>query len=216
MQKQKLASRAATMAVLCTRAKSPLCPIAFPQLEGNRVHPIAFLMFIFNVTTGWLLPRLSEFNAINKCRKVPWSDSLKLSKMQMIPYEQIKGSFLLKELEKGKEQKRKLQLMWDRESCLMLSTKEPWCQMQKCTHCCVPWPLLCAWGGGNSSGNIQEGSVQLRQVSFPSFQLWQRFSMYGLQSTDALWNASSGSANISRKSKRDVRSLRLMLSPNFF
>lgn len=38
---------------------------------------------------------------------------------------QIKGSFLMKELEKkGKEQKRKLQLMWDKDSCLMLSTKQ--------------------------------------------------------------------------------------------
>lgn len=44
-------------------------------------------------------------------------DSLKLSKIQMIIDKQIEGTFLIKELEKkGKEQRKKLQLMWDRES----------------------------------------------------------------------------------------------------
>lgn len=67
--------------------------------------------------TGWMLPRLSEFNAINKCKEILWSNSLKLPKTQMNTYKKIEDSFLIKELErKGKEQKRKLsQLTGDRE-----------------------------------------------------------------------------------------------------
>jgi len=71
MQKQKLASQSSTMTVLSTTAKSPLCPVAFAQLQGNSVHTTAFLKFIFHVTAGWLLPRLSEFSVINHCKKIP-------------------------------------------------------------------------------------------------------------------------------------------------
>lgn len=100
MQKQKLASDTSTMAVLSTTAKSPLCPIAFPQWQRNSIHPTAFLKFIFSAMTGWMLPRLSEFNAINKCKEIPWSNSLNLSKTQMITYKKIEDSFLIKELQK--------------------------------------------------------------------------------------------------------------------
>lgn len=143
------------MALLSTIAKS-LCPIAFPQLQGNSIYPITFSKLVFHVTTVRLLPKLSE------CKKIPWPNSLKLSKMQVIADKQIKGSFLIKELEnKGKEQKRKLQLMWDRECCpdaQHLSALAPITEMH--TLSCS-MTSLCAWGGGNSSGNIQKGSVRL-------------------------------------------------------
>lgn len=65
--------------------------------------------------------------------------------------------------------------------------------------CCVWGHLWCAWGRGNSCGNIQIGSVQPRQVSLLCFQLWQSFSLCGLWSTDVLWNTSHGPANVSEK-----------------
>ena len=93
----------------------------------------------------------------------------------------------------------------------MLSAKQHWHQTQKCPCCCVPWHLSCPWGRRNSSENVQKGSVQLRQVSLPCFQLWQRFSMYGLRSTNALCNAWNRSATVSEKNEPIVRRLQLIL-----